>query len=107
MKGRPSFPRGIVRLLESAPVWVLGSAADPDNPNPKDVDIVVPPAHWKAVALHFPKTVETNKHGGLRFEIEGVQVDIIASSFEEMMAKGVSPYVYCPKMGVRYKRLKQ
>lgn len=40
-EGMHKFPRFVVALTNQFDAWIIGSAADPNNNNPRDFDVVV------------------------------------------------------------------
>lgn len=101
MKGRPSLPRLIIGICRLTHSWIVGSSADPSNPNPNDIDIIVPLYEWHKVASFVPETARPNKMGGWRFHTEGVEIDIWPGDVSVLMAEGIVKFAFCPATNIR------
>lgn len=62
-----NYPSNVVQLLQNFDCWLVGSAANPQNENPKDYDILCPFHNWHQACLVIPDDAIPNRFGGWKF----------------------------------------
>lgn len=95
-------------LCQQCDGWIIGSAADPENDNPRDIDIIVPFSKWHTALGALPQDrskIEVNTFGGYKFEDDdGVEIDMWPGELTTVLTSYVAQYLYHPWYGIRYKR---
>lgn len=96
------LPRLARLILSQYNAWLVGSAADPNNHNPKDFDIVVSWEDWKHVAMLIPKGTNTTLtiFGGLKCISDGQTVDIWPGNVGDIMLSAKAKYAMNPQLGI-------
>lgn len=98
----------IVQLITSlTDGYIVGSAADPTNNNPKDWDVIVPHANWHIAAgviAAYEKNPNITSFGGWRIEENGMSIDIWPDDIGRIMYSAKAKWVWHYKTGVRWKR---
>lgn len=99
------IPKLVLDLTEACEAWIVGSAADPTNKNPRDWDVCVPFSQWDRAALFIPPDAKPNSFGGWKCVSEGKEVDVWPGELGRLMASYVTKWVYHPKTNTRFKRV--
>lgn len=71
-----SLPKTILAWTTNFQAWIVGSAADPSNKNPRDYDVIVPYSEWGRASHLIPKDAKVNSFGGWKFYDEDYQCEI-------------------------------
>jgi hypothetical protein len=103
---RYPLPRIVIKLTHLHEAWVVGSAADPSK-NPaecRDIDVLVPFAHWPAVALHIPGDAKPTMFGGWKFTSDGREIDIWPGDLAWLMTNAKAQWAWQPKHGIRLQK---
>lgn len=97
------IPKLVAMLTHHHEAWVVGSAASPDNTNPRDYDVVVPLSQWQAASALIPMDAVPNTFGG--WKIKGdVEIDVWPGDLGFVMKHPKSRYAWSPSLGVRLKK---
>lgn len=80
------WPKLVQLLCLHHSAWIVGSAADPQKLDPKDIDVIVPWAEWPKVAHQIPKDARPNMFGGWKFVVDGVEVDVWPDTLDRLAA---------------------
>lgn len=99
-----TLPELVVRITSSFDAWIVGSAADPSNKDPRDYDVQVPYSQWGKACLLIPKDAKVNTFGGFKCISEGKEVDIWPGELGWVMTRPMSKWVWHPASGIRYLR---
>jgi hypothetical protein len=91
-------------LTHNHDAWVVGSAADPENKNPRDIDIMVPYSSWGPASSLIPKDAKVNSFGGWKFTEQGVEVDVWPGELSWILQRPRTKFVWHPKTGIRFQR---
>lgn len=99
------LPR-LVRLICSlSDAWVVGSAADPYNKDPKDYDVAVPFGQWKKVAVCIPKDAKPTIFGdGWKFISDGKEVDVWPDDIVNIFLCAKCEWMWQPIRNIRIKK---
>lgn len=82
------YPKLVLDLSFVADAWIVGSAADPDNDEPSDYDLLVPYSQWQNACMFIPKNATPNHFGGWKCESEGEIVDVWPGELSFILAHG-------------------
>lgn len=87
---RDVYLPGIVYRYCVLGAYIVGSqakyiAGDIEEPEGSDWDLLVPYDKWQIIAMMLPSNAGINKFGGIRFEADGVEIDIWPSSVEKYL----------------------
>ncbi len=88
--------------------WIVGSSADPEKSinEIKDIDIIVPFHQWRKVSkIIASKNSTVNKHGGLRFIEDNIEIDIWPDILMEVLKTYLSKWIWQPRLNIRFKRV--
>jgi hypothetical protein len=85
--------------------WIVGSAADPFNPKPKDVDIAVPFNEWKKIGVCIPKEARPTLFGdGWKFISDGTEVNIWPDDIVNIFQCAKCDWMWQPIKDIRIRR---
>ena len=87
--------------------WIVGSAADPMNNDPKDYDIAVSFSDWQKVASLIPKDAKPTLFGGWKFLSDGMEVDVWPSEIINIFSCSKCEWMWQPNLNIRVKRLRK
>lgn len=59
-----TIPKLVLDLVYAHSAWIVGSAANPDNKEPRDYDIIVPFSEWNKACMLIPMDAKVNHFGG-------------------------------------------
>ncbi len=102
-KGHPSL---VTKLTNLCDAWIIGSAADPNNKEPRDYDIWIPVNNWR-VACNIVgniKDIKLNTLGGFKVISDGKEVDIWTCEMEVMLKSSFFKFAHHPNSGIYIKR---
>lgn len=99
-----SFPKLVLLLTHNHDAWIVGSAADPQNLNPRDYDIQVPFYEWGPACGLIPHDAKINSFGGLKCQSDGFEIDVWPGDLGWIMQRPKAKWAYHPKSGVRLKK---
>lgn len=101
------FPKIVNVMLMIAPSsFVIGTYADPDSKEDKDIDIAVTLSEWFTLAPFIPKDASPNSFGGWKFNTdEGIEVDIWPEDIGKLMTTPNVKYMYNLRQDLLYKSL--
>jgi len=88
------LPPKVAQLLQNFDGWLVGSAADPTRPEPRDFDILIPFHNWHRACLSVPADAKTNSFGGWKFNVGDVEIDIWPGDLSYMLQGGSTKYAY-------------
>lgn len=97
-----TMPEAVCKLCYSADAWVVGSAADPANTDPRDWDIAVPFREWHVASSLIPADAKVNSFGGWEFFSEGKEVDVWPCDMSRLMTYSLVKFLWHPKSGKRF-----
>jgi len=98
------LPR-IVRLIcSNSKAWLVGSAADPNNPTPKDYDVAVSFSEWPNIALLIPKDAKPTLFGGWKFISDKKEVDVWPAEIIDIFAYSKCEWMWQPSLNIRIRR---
>lgn len=99
-----TMPKIVCALTHNHDAWVVGSAADPQNANPRDYDVQVPFSEWGKAAHLIPADAKPNAFGGWKCVSDGVEVDVWPGELGWIMRQNRSRWAWHPSSGVRLKK---
>jgi hypothetical protein len=85
--------------------WIVGSAADPNNTQPRDYDVVVPHSRWNAAAFLIPLDAKVNTFGGWKVTVNDIQIDVWPGELSWIMDRPATKFVWNPMSGARFSKL--
>ena len=88
------FPSKVSQLLQNFDGWLIGSAANPDNQNPRDFDILIPFHMWHKACLSIPENAIPNSFGGWKFIDNNVEIDMWPGDLSYLAARPRFKYAY-------------
>lgn len=95
-------------LCQQCDGWIVGSAADPENVNPRDIDIIIPFSKWHIALGALPKDrsrIKLNTYGGFKFDDEnGVEIDMWTGELNTILTYHNVKYLYDPWRNIRYEK---
>ena len=65
------LPRMVMAFTHNFGGWIVGSAADPNNLFPRDIDVIIPFSRWREAAHLIPPDAKPNTFGGWKFKDNG------------------------------------
>jgi len=95
----------ITKLINNHDAWIFGSAADPENINPRDYDIFIPVNEWHTACLLIPSDFKINTLGGFKIIDDNKEVDIFTGNFNEFITRNFFKYAFHPKTNIRIIRI--
>lgn len=97
---KPKIPSLIVNLSLNHYAWVVGSAANPKNDNPRDWDIIVPFSEWHKITAIIPSDAKVNRFGGWKFMSEGYEIDLWPGELSFFLTR--TRWAWNPGLGFRF-----
>lgn len=94
-------PELVSKLVIIHDAWVVGSAADPNNKEPRDWDVIVPYSKWNAACQLIPKDAKVNSFGGFKCISEGKEVDVWPDELGNVMQCQKAKFAWHPRSGIR------
>lgn len=95
-------------LCQQCDGWIVGSAADPQNSNPRDIDIIIPFSKWHVALGALPKDrskIKVNTYGGFKFDDEnGIEIDMWTGEFNTILTYHGVKWIYNPWNNIRFKK---
>jgi len=98
------LPRLVWLICGSYNAWLVGSAADPANNDPKDYDIAVPFNDWKNVSLLIPKDAKPTMFGGWKCVSDGKVIDVWPDDIINIFLCAKCDFMWQPKHNIRVLR---
>ena len=99
-------PPLVEKLCHFHEAWIVGSAADPTNTDPRDYDVLVPLSKWQDAAGLIPSNATINTFGGFKCIEEGIEIDVWPGELSWLMSRPKTQWIWSPKTGARWKRIK-
>ena len=96
------LPKLVLDLAFTCDGWIVGSAADPLNSEPRDYDIIIPFSSWQNACMFIPPNAVPNHFGGWKCMSENIEVDVWPGELSWIMQNNRMKYVYHPKSGIRW-----
>lgn len=103
---RRGLPAIVKKLTHGFDAWVVGSAADPNNDDPKDYDVQVPFSTWGQACLLIPKDAKPNSFGGFRFEDDGMSIDVWPGELGWIFQRPACKWAWHPASGIFITKVK-
>jgi hypothetical protein len=103
---RRGLPAIVKKLTYGFDAWVVGSAADPNNDDPKDYDVQVPFSTWGKACLLIPPNAVPNSFGGFRFEDEGMSIDVWPGELGWIFQRPSCRWAWHPASGIFITKVK-
>ena len=100
-----TFPKLVLAMTHAHNAWLVGSAANPENNNPRDYDVVVPYSEWQKACMLIPSDAKPNHFGGWKCISEGKEVDIWPGDVAWLMQRPQTTYVWHLLSGIRWKKM--
>jgi len=97
------FPPIARKIFAISDAMIVGSTAEHGISPKRDIDILVPFADWSKVAVLFPDSASLTNLGGVRFEDDGIQIDIWPGCLMGYLHKSVGLYVFSPRLKVHWR----
>lgn len=102
------LPKLVISLTHSHNAWIVGSAANPKNNEPRDYDVIVPFSEWHKACMLIPMDASPNHFGGWKCISEGVEVDVWPGDIGVViMQHPMSQFVWHPATGTRWNKVNQ
>lgn len=98
------LPRLVLALTHAHDAWIVGGAANPENEQPRDFDIIVPFSKWQEACMLIPMDATVNHFGGWKCTSEGVEVDVWCGDIGWLMSKSHCKYAWHVASGNRWSR---
>ena len=98
------IPKFVANAVTNHHAWVVGSAADPDNDNPRDWDVIIPFADWHNIAPFIPSHATMNSFGGLKFIENEIEIDVWPGDLAFICRQDKFTWAWNPSLGVRVKK---
>lgn len=99
-----TLPKLVVALCTNFDAWIVGSAADPSNDNPRDIDVLVPIYSWGQACHLIPKNAKVNSLGGWKC-FDDIEIDIWPGDLGWLMQSSRSKYAWHPRSGIRLQKV--
>lgn len=112
-----TLPRIVLALTHNHRAWIVGSAADPKNKDPRDYDVIVPYSEWGAAAHLILSNAEVNSFGGWKLSVKfgykknvsrmfkaavrWIEIDVWPGELSWVMERPQCMYAWSPATGVR------
>lgn len=106
LEKRRGLPAIVKKLTHGFDAWVVGSAADPNNDDPKDYDVQVPFSTWGQACLLIPKDAVPNSFGGFRFEDDGMSIDVWPGELGWIFQRPACKWAWHPASGIFITKVK-
>ena len=91
------FPALVIALTHNHDSWIVGSAANPNNLEFRDIDIIVPYSQWQSASALIPKDAVVNTFGGWKCNCCGekernfLSLDHVNNDAYKLIKEGVHP----------------
>ena len=106
MSHKNKYPPLVTKLTALCNGWIMGSAANPDNSDPRDYDVWIPLSNWPLACSIVPKEgTKINTFGGFKAISEDKEVDVFTCEMEHMFNTNYFTYAYQPKSNILIKRI--
>jgi len=96
------YPKLVLDMTHAHDAWIVGSAADPNNENPRDYDVIVPHSEWQKACMLIPSNAKPNHFGGWKCISEEIEVDVWPGDLGWIMQRPQLLYVYHLSSGIRW-----
>ena len=96
-----SLPTLVNALCYGHDAWIVGSAANKDNLNPRDIDVFVPFSEWGPAAFLIPKDAVRNSFGGWKCMSDGYEVDVWPGELSWLLVNNKTKYAWHPRSDTR------
>ena len=96
-----TLPDLVAHLTHACDAWIVGSAADPENVEPRDYDVVVPFSAWNIATNMIPRDATVNSFGGWKCISCGVEVDVWPGDLGWVLQRPRCKWAWHPLSGVR------
>lgn len=95
----------IAKVTHNFDAWIVGSAADPDNADPRDYDVLVPFYMWHSATCMVPPDAKPNSFGGWKFTDVQTrkEIDVWPGDLSRLAQRPAFKFAYHPKTGTRIK----
>lgn len=100
-----NYPPLVLALTHHHDAWIVGSAADPSNTTPRDIDVLVPLQNWQQASALIPKDAKVNSFGGWKCVVDEIEVDVWPGDLGWLMRSPKSKYALHLSTGVRLQRI--
>lgn len=101
------LPKLVLALTHNHDAWIVGSAADPHEIEPRDYDVLVPFYEWGPASALIPGDARVNSFGGWKCVSDGVEVDVWPGDPGDLgwlMQRVRAQWAWHPKSGVRLEK---
>lgn len=88
------IPKLVALLSVNFEAWIVGSAADPNNKEPRDWDVIVEFSQWEKAASLIPLDAKPNSFRGWKCFEEGVEIDVWPGEIGFVMRSSKSKYAW-------------
>jgi len=95
------YPGLVSRLTTYCDGWIVGSAACPENIEPRDYDIWIPIANWGTAISMLPDQIDINRMRGYKVIDEEKEIDIFTCEMSSLFNTAYFKYAYHPRTGIR------
>lgn len=99
-----NLPKVVAMLVNHHEAWVVGSAADPKNRNPRDWDIIVPFSTWQAACALIPFYAHPNTFGGWKWQDGEFEIDCWPGELGWLFQSPRARFAWQPRYGARLVR---
>ncbi len=96
-----TVPELVAKLTCSFDAWIVGSAADPENKDPRDYDVLVPFREWQKASQLIPKDAKRNSLGGFKCISDNKEVDVWPGDLDFVLKSSKLKWAYHPFSGIR------
>lgn len=100
------LPRLVRLICSNSGAWLVGSSADPANPDPKDYDIAVSFKSWGEVALLIPKDARPTLYGGWKFVSDSKEVDMWPDEIINIFLCSKCEWMWQPQFNIRISKIR-
>jgi hypothetical protein len=98
------IPKLVSDLSYYHEAWIVGSAANPENTEPRDYDVLVPFSKWQEASSLIPPGAKPNHFGGWKCISEGVEVDVFPGELTWLLKYPQTQWIYNYATNIRYYR---
>lgn len=103
LKNNPwkKLPSIVSRILTNYDGWLVGSAANPANDDPRDFDLMIPHHRWHDAAAAMPTDARLNSWNGVKFNDpdSGKEIDCWPGDLSWFATIPGFTYAYHPRTG--------
>ncbi len=100
-----SLPPIVLALTHNFEAWIIGSAANPNVKDPRDIDVVVPHSRWNDAAYAIPKNAKVNSFGGWKFIDDGIEIDVWPGELSFLMVNEMAAWLWQPRHDIRWGKM--